>query len=497
MNKNITNYLTLEEELKKITHLGNLAAIMHWDSAVNLAPKSAPNRQKEMATFAGLIHEIFSSQTIGDLIKKAEEEQEYLDQWQQANLKLCKKNYDNATIIPSKLQQEYTQASAECEFVWRTAKKENDFNKLAPYLEKLVKQIQKIAKMKSEFHGKSAYDCLIDNYDPDRTSNEIRNVFDQLKAKLPGIITKITAKQAKEKVIPLSKKIDKNTIKAINLKLIENMQFDMQAGRLDESIHPFSIGSNTDTRLTTKYDEDNFLFTLLCTVHETGHGLYTQNLPDKYRNHPVGSYLGMSFHESQSLIMEQAASSKAFMNYLAKLLHDDFSFKGEEYSAENLYRLVNKVQQNFIRIRSDEVTYMFHIIIRFEIEEKILNDSLEIKDLPEYWNSKMQEYLGILPKTDSDGCLQDIHWPSGALGYFPSYANGTIIASMMRKAAEKENDITTELKTGSFNSLNNYLTKNFRSYGSLRSSKDTLHTATGYKDLQPDIFLDYVKNKYL
>jgi carboxypeptidase Taq len=230
-----------------------------------------------------------------------------------------------------------------------------------------------------------------------------------------------------------------------------------------------------------------------------GHGLYQQNLPQAYRDQPVGGPQGMAFHESQSIIMErQACTSIAFVDFLAALLRDDFGFKGKEYEAENLYKLLTRVAPSLVRVGADEVTYPLHVILRFEIEEALIEGSIKANDLPELWNTKMQAYLGIIPQTDDVGCMQDIHWPSGQLGYFPAYANGAIIASMLIQAAQKEYPtIDVALREGNFNDLNNFLTENLRKFGSMKSSSDLLADSTGHTKIQPTMFLAYLKKKYL
>jgi carboxypeptidase Taq len=280
---------------------------------------------------------------------------------------------------------------------------------------------------------------------------------------------------------------------------MEKMGFNMERGRLDKSVHPFCIGSNDDVRLTTRYDENNFLSSLFGVIHETGHGLYQQNLPADYRSQPVGEAKGMAFHESQSLIMEmQAGTSKGFIEYLSKLLKDEFSFSGPEYSAENLYRLVTRVKPSLIRVEADEVTYPLHIILRYEIEKEIIENNLKAKDLPALWNSKMQEYLGVVPDNDSSGCMQDIHWPAGMFGYFPSYTMGAIIASMlMKKAKNKYKSIDFELSQGNFSSLNIFLNDNLRGYGRLKSSMDLLKSSTEQNIVMPETFIEYLEEKYL
>lgn len=499
MSSKIENYLKLEKKLEELTHLGNIANIAHWDSATMLGSGSAANRQKEMATFSSVIHEMATSNEMGDLINGSLAEFDHLDDWQRSNLASAKKSYDSQTCLTADIQHEHSIASSECEFTWRTARKENDFKKLEPYLDRVFDSVRRVAGLKAEKLKKSPLDVLVDTFDPDRTSAEVKMVFDSLKAELPDLINKIMDKQKSEEVISLSKKIDENTQKAIGLKLMEQMEFNFDCGRLDKSVHPFCIGSNDDVRITTRYNENYFLSSLFGVVHETGHALYQQNLPAKYRNQPVGGPKGMSFHESQSLIMEnQVGTSRSFMEYLAKMLQDEFSFSGPEYSADNLYKLVTRVKPSFIRVDADEATYPLHVILRFEIEEAIIEGNLRAFELPELWNSKMQEYLGIVPDSDADGCMQDLHWPSGYLGYFPSYTNGAIIASMlMKKAKETNSSIDAEIAKGSFNSLNQYLTKNLRGYGYSKNSADLLEASTGHNMIQPTIFTDYLRAKYL
>lgn len=499
MSSKTKNYSDLEKKLEEISHLSTIAGLAHWDAATFLKKGSAASRQQEMATVFSLIHKMATSSEMGDLIEGALGEFDHLDDWQRSNLANAKKSYDRQLVIPHEVQHENSIASSECEFTWREARKNNDFKKLEPYLDRVFDSVRAIAKLQSEKSRMPAMDVLIDSYDPERSALEVKSVFEALKMELSPVINKIIEKQSSEKVIPLKSKVDEATQKAIGEKIMEKMDFDLDKGFLSKSVHPFCWGSNDDVRITTRYDENNFLSSLFGVVHETGHALYQQNLPAKYRNQPVGGAKGMAFHESQSLIMEnQAAISLPFMECLAKILKDDFSFSGEEYSADNLYKLVTRVKPSFIRVDADEATYPLHVILRFEIEEEIINGNLRAADLPELWNSKMQDYLGIVPKTDADGCLQDVHWPSGSIGYFPSYTNGAIIASMLMKSAkEKYSCIDQELSKGSFASLNKYLNDHLRKYGSSKISKDLLKESTGYETVQPTIFVDYLKEKYL
>lgn len=499
MSNKINNYLKLEKEIEQISHLSNIASLAHWDSVTMLKAGSAKTRQQEMATLQSLIHEMSTSQKFGNLLEAVLSEEDFLDDWQKANLKLAKKSYEEEVCITPEMKYEFSIAAGESEFVWRRCRAENDFKTLVPYLDRVFKVSTQIATAKSETLGKPIYDSLVDSFDPEREVSEITQVYNVLKKELPELITKIAEKQSSEKVIKLTKPIDKKTQKTIGLKVLEKMGFDLNRGRLDKSTHPFCIGGRFDVRITTRYDENNFLSSLFTVIHETGHGLYQQNLPEKYINQPVGKPKGMAFHESQSLIMEmQACTSLEFTEFLAQLLKDKFNISGPEYSGENLYRLMTRVHPSFIRVEADEVTYPLHVILRFEIEQQIINGKIKAADLPELWNSKMKEYLGVIPDSDSNGCLQDIHWPEGMIGYFPSYTNGAIISSMIMDCAKKQNiNIDTELSKGTFDSLNHYLNKNLRQYGSLKASKELLQESTGLRQIDPVIFIDYLKNKYL
>ncbi|GAB4164027.1 MAG: carboxypeptidase M32 [Rickettsiaceae bacterium] len=493
------SYQQLEKQLEIIVHLQNISNLAYWDASTCLPKGSAASRHKEIATFDAVIHEMSTCQEMGNLIDGALAEIDRLNEWQKANVQIVKKNYNSETCISAELQHEYSMVSNESEFAWREARARNDFKSLAPHLDSVFAVVRKIANLKSAKLGKSPIDVLIDAHDPDRTSAEVDDVFNTLKTELPKLISKIIEKQKTEKVLPISKVVDESTQKAIGLRVMEKMGFNMDCGRLDKSAHPFCRGSNDDVRLTTRYDENNFLTGLFGIIHETGHGLYQQNLPVKYRNQPVGGPKGMAFHESQSLVMEmQAGTSRQFIEFLARLLKDEFSFSGPEFSGENLYKIVTRVKPGLIRVDADEVTYPLHVILRFEIEREIIENNLKAKDLPALWNSKMQEYLGLLPETDSNGCMQDIHWPSGALGYFPSYTNGAIIASMLMKKAKAEyKSIDAELSVGNFASLNEYLNNNLRNYGSSKTSQALLNASTGHDTVQPNIFLNYLEEKYL
>eukprot|EP01132_Coremiostelium_polycephalum_P000585 gene585-730_t len=499
MSAKTQNYHQLEVELTKITHLKNIANVAYWDVEINLPTGAVANRHQELATLAEVIHQTSTSKTLGNLIQAAMQEIDALDAWQKANLLLIKKDYEQAQCISPKLQHAYSVATGEAEYVWREARKNNDFNQLVPYLDRVFELSRNIADCKAQYFKQDPYDMLMDTYDTGSNTRDVEEVFQILKNELPGLVKQIMAKQSAEHVLPFSEKVAIETQKALSLFIMERMEFDMAKGRLDASAHPFCGGSNDDVRLTTRYEEENLLSGLLGTMHETGHGLYQQNLPATHRNQPVGHALGLTFHESQSLIMEyQVGTSWEFMQFLSKTLRDQFGLQGAVYEAENLYRLVTRVQPSLIRIDADEVTYPLHIILRFEIEQAIIKDKLRAVELPDLWHAKMQEYLGITPPDNRNGCMQDVHWPSGAVGYFPCYTKGAIVASMLMEAAEKQLPATRkQFSEGKLSNLNHYLNEQVRGFGSLLNATSLLEGATGYKKVNPHIFLRYLKRKYL
>jgi len=499
MVKNTFNYNKLTEKCQKITQLNNLLAIIQWDMAVNMPSGAANSRDQEVASLATLIHELSTSQEMEACINAAKDDVATLDDWGKANFYLIEKQYKKQKCISAQLKHAYSLAISQCEFTWRSARKKNDYAQLVPLLDQVFELLRTMSKLEAAYFQQDAYDVLLDTYDPGRKTSEIQAVYKVLKEALPELIATVCDQQASEKITPLPAPIPVAIQREIGLYIIEKMGFDLQKGRLDASTHPFCMGAPTDVRLTTRYNEACFTTGIFGIIHEAGHGLYQQNLPQEYMYQPVGQDSGMSFHESQSLIMEnQVGTSWPFIQFLAKVLRDQFGFKGPAYTAENLYKLVTRVKPSFIRVEADEITYPMHVILRFEIEQAIINDQLNAADIPAVWNEKMKAYLGIIPPNNQLGCMQDIHWPSGKLGYFPSYTNGAIIASMLMKAAQKVHHmIENDFVEGDLSRLNQYLNTHLRQWGSLKQGEALLAYSTGENNIDPNIYLDYLRNKYL
>lgn len=495
----MNNYKKLENELSTISHFNNILSILYWDIAVNMPIGSGESRTNEIVSLTSLVHSMLKSSNLKELVAKAKDESKNLDEWQNANIREIERKIIDANCVDEQLQKKLVAATTKAELVWRKARETNDYNLFKPHLQEVLNYTKEVAKVRAGIFNCSQYDALIDMYDPGRTSSEIKKVFSYIKENLTGLIGKVIEKQKSEKEPVKASELNPEMQKNIGKRIMEIMQFDSTKGRLDESTHPFCGGTPNDIRLTTRYDKNNFISGLMGIIHETGHALYEQNLPSEYKGQPVGLAKGMAFHESQSLFMElQVGRSREFTEFLAKLLHDEFNLKTEEYSADNLYRQITRVEPSLIRVNADEVTYPMHVILRFEIEELLINGELNLDELPSFWDSKMQEYLGIKPTSFSDGCLQDIHWSGGAFGYFPAYTNGAIIASMvMKKLNETHKGIKDDILKGNFSNLNDYLNKNFRNFGSLKNSADLLQAASGEDKINPEVFIRYLESKYL
>ena len=274
--------------------------------------------------------------------------------------------------------------------------------------------------------------------------------------------------------------------------------FDFDRGRLDVSHHPFCGGGSEDIRITTRYDIDDFSSSLMGIMHETGHAMYEMGLPKAWRYQPVGAPLGMAIHESQSLLIEmQVCRSRSFLNYAGPLMQEFFGVNNNELGIENLYRLYTHVEPGFIRVDADEVTYPAHIILRYRLERALISGDLSLPDLPTAWNDGMQKLLDIEPPNNRLGCLQDIHWPSGDFGYFPTYTLGAMIAAQLYYAAKLDiPSIESEIEEGKFSTLMTWLSKNIHSHGSRFSADQLLNTVTG-SSLDPAIFQSHLKNRYL
>lgn len=491
------SYIELQKIFKQIKNINDILAILSWDSAVVMPRGSIESRATQIATLKTLIYDIISNSKTLDFINNVNIDK--LGEWDKANFSLMKKIHKQTIAIDRNLTEAHAIACTNSEMMWRAAKEQNNFKLFAPSLKEVLSLTKQIAISKASAFKCSAYDALLDIYDPGLTTTDIDPIFNNLKAFLPDFITQVTNKQLTEHKIKASKiSLPINLQQRIGIECMKVLGFDFDKGRLDTSEHPFSGGYSEDTRITTKYKENDFLYGLMGILHETGHALYQQNLPREWTNQPVGSILGMATHESQSLIFEkQICKSKEFLYFLSNFLQEKFGFDDDIFKHENLYVSLNSVTPSFIRIEADEVTYPGHVILRYELEKAMISGELEIDDLPTAWNEKIYKTFGIQPQSDQQGCLQDIHWALGIFGYFPSYLIGAIMAAQLFDSLNKNIPNTPKLiAEGKFNHLNTWLHKNIHQCGSRYSTQDLLLKVTGEK-LNESYYKKYLTKKFL
>ncbi len=491
------SYLQLTDLVEKISHLESIAGIMHWDSRTKIPEGVMPYRSEELALLQDLSHKIMSSKRFGELLENVQTAN--LGKWEKKNLRLIRKGRDSILSVDSKLSEALTKASMECGTVWVEARKRKSFKHILPSFKNLVSLVKDTADARANYLHTDTYTALLDIYDPNRSVDDLEKIVYSLKSFLPGFVKDVVEKQKswkKEDIKP--KKIDEFKQKELSLFCMKTLGFDFKLGRLDKSVHPFCGGGTRDVRITTRYDESNFISSLMGVIHETGHAMYQLGLPEKYILQPVGGHLGMSVHESQSLLMEiQVSRSKEFCEFLVPHVKKILGISGKGCTAENMYRMRNKVTPSMIRVDADEVTYLLHVILRFELERDILNGSLPLEDLPEAWNDKMKEYLGVKPENDAEGCLQDMHWYNGIFCYFPTYMLGSMLSAQFFDKMKAENKDTLEnVKSGNFKPIVKWLRNNIHSQGSLMDVSE-LVTKVTQRDLDVEWYKDFLKSKFL
>ncbi|MEM1200666.1 MAG: carboxypeptidase M32 [Pseudomonadota bacterium] len=494
----MTDYQELEARHKRMSAIGGALSILGWDQSVIMPEGASQSRAEQVSALSLIIHEMQTAPDMGDLISAAENDGG-LDEWQRANVREIRHDWLHATAVPADLVDRKIKARSASELTWRSARAEDDFAKLEPQLSELLTITREVAAVKAEAFGCSLYDALLDGFDPGRKSAEIDVLFDELMSFLPAMLDEVLAAQeAAPDILVPEGPFSTEAQEALGRKVMELFQFDFNHGRLDVSLHPFSGGTPDDSRITTRYADEDFTQSLMAVIHETGHAQYERGLPKAWRGQPVGQSRGMTVHESQSLLFEMlAARSPEFISYIAPELRETFGGSGPAWQNENLVRLYHKVERGLIRVDADEVTYPLHVILRYRLEKQMIEGDLAVKDLPEAFREGMRELVGVAPETDRDGCLQDIHWPSGAFGYFPTYTLGALGASQIFQAATKADDtIMSGIAKGDFSALLTWLRANIHGQASKLMPGALIEQATG-APLGTDAFKTHLKARYL
>lgn len=492
-------YQQLEKRFARLAKIEEAIGVLGWDRATMMPDGGAAGRAEQVATLSVMCHEILCDPALGDLLDQVETQK--LDTWERANLREMRRDWVHANAVPSDLVEAQSRAISECETIWMQARQDDDFDTLAPYLTREIDLIRQSATAKGEALGCTPYDALLDQFDPGMSAATIDPIFKELVAFLPGFIDEVLAhqKSAPTPVKPAGPFPEKAQ-RELSHALMKTLGFDFNHGRLDTSAHAFCGGTNDDVRLTTNFDEQDFARSIMGTIHETGHALYSLGLPKKWRYQPVGRARGMSIHESQSLLMEmQVCRSRDFLSYAAPMMREAFApgSSSDDWSVDNLFALSTRVDRSLIRIDADEVTYPAHVILRYGIERRLISGELSVGELPDAWNAAMQELVGICPDTNRNGCMQDVHWMSGAFGYFPSYTLGAMTAAQLYAAArEQDATIVPGIQQGDFAPLRTWLGENIHAKASSKSTVELVKEATG-KALDVGVFKQHLRERYL
>lgn len=494
----MTAYASLSRHFGRIAAMSNAIGILQWDSDAMMPKGAAGTRAESMALLQVLRHEMAIDPRIGDWLAEAEEDNG-VGEWERANLREIRRTWSAETALPADLVEASSKAISACEMAWRQARADSDFAALLPYLAEVLKLQREAGAAKGEKLGLTTYDALLNDYEPGGRSERIDALFGDLASFLPGFTEEALAAQARRPApAVLQGPFAVEAQRRLGLKVMAALGYDFERGRLDVSTHPFCGGADNDVRITTRYDDGDFSKALMGVIHETGHALYEQGRPAAYMSQPVGHARSMSVHESQSLIMEmQACRSREFLAFAAPLMREAFGGAGPGWEAEALWRRYTKVERGFIRVDADEVTYPAHIILRYRLEKALIADEMPLAELPAAWNAGMRALLGITPPDDRIGCLQDVHWPSGGWGYFPTYTLGAMTAAQLFDAAcRAEPDTLPGIARGDFAPLVGWLRTNIHAQGSRFETDELLARATG-RPLDAGVFKAHLARRYL
>lgn len=490
-------YEWLLKHTKDTAYLFSTVELAAWDQRTYIPKNGHAHRSRQIESLARQIHQRSTDKRVGDCLQTIESS-EFLNNSSvviRTNVRMWRREYDKQVKIPESLASEMAKASSVGESVWETAVVKNDWNSFFPHLETLIQ----LNRQKAEFLGyeNEPYDALLDEYEMGVTASFLTELFSELKTPLVSLLRKIaqSATQPKTNLLwghfPISKQKD------VCKKLIEAIGYSFDSGRLDETMHPFSVGIGPgDSRITTRYNESYLGSGLFGCLHEAGHSLYELGLPESHYGTPSGMFVSLGIHESQSRLWENMVGrSKGFWQFAKPILDARFDSISSA-AVDELVLAANSVEPGLIRVEADEVTYNLHVLLRFELELALFRDELTAAELPEAWADKMEQYLGLRPFTAKEGVMQDVHWPAGMFGYFPTYTLGNIYAAQLFHGAQKElGDLESQFAMGQFAPLLTWLRENIHSKGQLRSPRELILDSTGELPTSK-YFISHCNQKY-
>lgn len=489
----MTAYRELEARFRRVGALEGAMRMLEWDQAAVMPSGGAVARTEQLATLRRMIHEDLARLEIADLLAAAEGRKKGLGAWERANLFEMGRRHRHAAAVPGEIVEALSRATSRSEALWREAREKRDFALVKEALAEVLRRVREVAELKASALQTTPYEALLDQYEPGATTAEIDRLFAQIGSFLPEIREKACRREAPPALPAGPYPVVRQ--RRLVTKLLARIGFDFSFGRLDESAHPFCGGVPEDVRITTRYDEGDFGFALMASLHELGHALYERGLPSRWRLQPVGAARGMALHESQSLLLEmQACRSPEFFGFAAPLIEEAF---GGAFAPEALYRQATRIAPKLIRVEADEVSYPLHIILRTRLERAMIAGELSVEDLPGAWAESSKALFGTAPESEREGCLQDIHWYDGAWGYFPTYTLGALIAAQLFAAARRAiPDLMERIGDGDFAPLLGWLSRNVHAQGSLLSTAEVVEAATG-EPLGTAAFERHLRARYL
>ncbi|MCI0629294.1 MAG: carboxypeptidase M32 [Phycisphaerales bacterium] len=493
-------YDELIKLVKEASLMASTSSLLSWDQETMMPAKGVEHRSSQMAQLARLSHEMATLPRIGELLEQCEGDSGLMKDATSVaavNAREIRHDYDRKTRLPAELVEEEARLSSTGLHVWRGARQESDFSKFRPCLESMVDLLRRKAKYYGYPKGGEPWDALAEDYEPGCTAKDVQAVFAPLRERLQKLLGELAAGRKKPSNAFNQLKLPVEQQQKFVRFVAEQIGFEFERGRLDVSTHPFCGGTHcNDVRITTRFKEDNVNDALGSVMHECGHGMYEQGLLTEHIGTPMGSAVSLGIHESQSRMWEnQVGRSRQFWKWLHPKLADFFGSAAGSLTMEDVYGGANIVKADFIRVEADEATYNMHIMIRFEIERAMLAGDLNVKDIPGAWNKKYKEYLGLTVPDDRRGCLQDVHWSMGSMGYFPTYTLGNLYsAQIFEKAVSDIPDLLGQFEKGRFSALKKWLNTKVHAHGRRYPAADLCKKVTG-KALSAEPLMRYLEGK--
>jgi len=485
----------LREAVGEVIDIRGAVSLLHWDQEVYMPPKGAAARGRQLATLSALAHRLFTDPEMGVMLSSLESAT--LEADDAALVAETRYDYTRATCLPEAFVETFAEEQSKAYEAWTRARAASAFSQFEPHLQKMVD----LNRQKADYFGYSdtPYDALLQEYERGMSTAQLRKIFGELAPKQSALVEELVHAPNQPDLAWLDQDWDESGQWDLSLKVLRDLGYDFAAGRQDRSVHPFTINfDRDDVRITTRIHKRELFSALTGSIHEGGHALYEQGFLDKDKRTVLGESISLGIHESQSRMWENIIGrSLPFMRYLQPHLLAAFPGQLDGRSPEELYRAINHVQPSLIRVEADECTYNLHVILRFEIEVALIEGSLAVKDLPEAWNAKVKEYLGLVPPNDAEGCLQDIHWSHGSMGYFPTYALGNLYAAQFFETIEKDlPELWDQVGAGDFAPLLGWLRTHIHEVGRRKTAVQLIQDVTG-KAPEAAPYLRYLKNKYL